>query len=85
MQVTKKQSKHGTGGQKMASETKTFCDRCRKEITRETWIGELILPRRIKMKVIYEGGYSKSGWDFDLCEKCMSEVLRILRGNDDGK
>lgn len=69
----------------MAAVTRTFCDRCRKDITNDKWRAVLRLPKKIKLKAIYENGYSKTGWDFDLCEGCMDEVLRILRGEKDVK
>ena len=69
----------------MAKETKLFCDRCKKEITNDTWRAVLKLPRRITMKAIYENGFSVKSFDFDLCEKCKKNVYRILEGKEDGK
>lgn len=69
----------------MAKETKLFCDRCKKEITNDTWRYVLKLPRRIKLKSIYDNGYSVTSFDFDLCKECNKYFYRILEGKEDGK
>ena len=69
----------------MAKETKLFCDRCKKEITNDTFRAVLKLPRRVKMKSIYDNGYSVTSFNFDLCDKCEKDVYRILGGKEDGK
>ena len=69
----------------MAKETKLFCDRCKKEITKDTWRAVLKLPRKIKLKSIYDNGYSVTNFEFDLCEECKTYVYRILEGKEDGK
>ena len=69
----------------MAKETKLFCDRCRKETTRDLWRYVLKLPRKITMRTIYDNGYSIHDFDFDLCKDCKKSFYRFLEGKEDGK
>lgn len=62
--------------------TNVICNKCKKESINETW-GESVF-QHIRCSFGYGSDYDMENWSFDLCEDCLTDVIKTFEIVPDG-